>query len=182
MDPIVDFLGDHGFHTLRVSFHRDRNLKPAALASCWLSEIADGYRELKARHPTLPVYNLSHSMGAVVTVRFLELEQAALFERMVLLSPAIALTRGAALVRYLRPLRFLGVSLPSATPRSLRARDATPIAEYATMLDLIDNARTIASPWIGSIPTAVLASPGMSWSAMKDSTPGCGGTISRTGA
>lgn len=156
MDPIAGCLNHHGFHALRVSFH-DRASRPEGLPSCWLSEMAGGYRELEARYPELPVYNLSFSLGALVTIRFLELEGAARFERMVFLAPAIALTRRAGLVRCLRPLRSLGLSLPSVAPRSLRARDATPIAEYAAMLDLMDYAR-IVSRRVGRIPTAVLAS------------------------
>ncbi len=86
---------------------------------------------------------MSYSLGALITISFLDAEPAPTFEGMILLAPPVAITRSASLVRFLTPLARFGFALPSAAPAKIRARRGTPLAEYAAMFEVIQHVGTL---------------------------------------
>lgn len=148
MDPLIRILGRAGFHSLRVSLHQVRrgDRQPAdTVARQWVDDIAEAYAVARSRDAKIPVFNLSYSLGALATLRFLQRTPSARFAAMVLLAPPLSLTRGARMVRALTPFRSLGLALPSLAPVGVRARASTPLVEYAALLQLVDDVRGAGS-------------------------------------
>lgn len=140
MDDLIGVLVAEGFHCQRISLYRDaptRRATPVAIVEGWLNAIAEAHAEVAQRYPGLPLHVLGFSIGALVSIRYLDLRPAPPFDRAFLLAPPVALTRTARLVRALTPLRRLGAVLPSAAPRAVRARPGTPLAEYAALLETV---------------------------------------------
>jgi hypothetical protein len=159
MDSLIGVLVGEGFHCARLSLYRDgpsNRVAPEVLAEGWIGAVADGYDEVSKRYEGLPIYNLSYSLSALVTISLLEARSDVTFERIVLLAPPVALTRGASLVRLLTPLARFGVVLPSAAPKEVRARSGTPLSEYAGMLRLVDKVQVLENrERLGGIRTRV---------------------------
>jgi hypothetical protein len=163
MDSLISVLVDNGFHCLRVSLYQDApdgRSDPSETARGWRAILADAYATAQDRFPDLPRFALSYSLGALTTVSFLDRETAPTFNRMVLLAPPVSLTRSASLVRALTPLSRFRIVLPSAAPKEIRARRGTPLSEYAAMLELVAEVKTLTHPEkLDQIPTAVYLDP-----------------------
>lgn len=163
MNPLIKVLTAANFHCLRVSLHRETDTEvrsSTAVAQDWAARIADAYADLSVRYRDRPIHCLAYSLGALVTMRFLQEDHTACFSRMVLLAPSLALRKGAALVRYLAPLSGLGLALPSLAPEETRARSATPLAEYEAMLKMLDAVQRLESAEnLRRIPTKIFLSP-----------------------
>jgi hypothetical protein len=164
MDGLVQVLLEGGFHCQRVSLYREEatNRAPGgAIVEGWTRALSSSYEQVQRRFPGLPVNNLSFSIGALLSVHFLEVEPRASFDRMFLLAPPLALTRTADLVRFLTPLRRFGAVLPSAAPRRFRARWATPLSEYAAMLGLSNRLQVLRRrDELSRIPTRIVLDRG----------------------
>ena len=115
-------------------------------------EVRDGWLQLFGRGVEIaqslcgsgiPLYNLSYSLGALISLAYMNQGHATRFERMVLLAPPVALTPVARLIRFLTPLARVGITLPSAAPANVRARRGTPLSEYAALLQLNRSVRFI---------------------------------------
>lgn len=162
MNSLIEVLRAEGFHCLRVSLH-DRAVKsasPAAIADGWLDTFVSTYGQLTDDYPSLPIYNLSYSLGALMTIRFLDMHPTVKFGRMILIAPPVAFTRSASLVRLLTPLSRFGLVLPSAAPREVRARWATPLNEYAAMLNISKDVQVLRNAnELGTIPTEIVLDP-----------------------
>lgn len=160
MTGLVDVLVDAGFHCLRIGFLRDdppRRVVPSEVAADWLAAFTAAHAEARKRFPGLPVHVVGYSLGALVPVVALDTDPTLVVDRMVLVAPAVALTRLASTVRLLTPLARTGAGLPSAAPRHVRARARTPLAEYAALLELVGRARTLGDPArLDAIPTTVV--------------------------
>jgi len=163
MDSLINVLVSNGFQCLRVSLYQDvpdSRPDPNEIEARWRAIFANAYREALDRFPHLPMSALSYSLGALNTISFLDGEEAPTLNNMVLLAPPVALTRSASFVRALTPLSGLGIALPSAAPVEIRARRGTPLSEYAAMLHLVRDVRTLDRPRkIGQIPTTVYLDP-----------------------
>ena len=163
MDPLIRVLKQAGFHCLRVSLYQSQpaaHLSVQDIAERWIHDIEAAYRRIRNAYAALPVFNLSYSLGAVVSVRFLQLNTSASFHRMVLFAPALALTRGATLLRVVRPLSCFDLGLPSFAPDVIKARPTTPLKEYAAMLGMVDEVQSLAgAARIGQIRTRVFVNP-----------------------
>jgi alpha-beta hydrolase superfamily lysophospholipase len=161
---LIDELLRDGFHCVRTTLYGiddSRRLDPASVADAWIQSIADAYRGIPQAFPGLPVSCLAFSVGALVAIRFLDTQEDVGFHRMVLLAPPVALTRLARLVRLLVPLWRLGLVLPSAAPREVRQRWATPLSEYGALLESFDAVQSLTEPEkIGQIPTFVTVDVG----------------------
>ena len=141
MDPLIHALVPRGFHCIRVELFQpasDDSMTPTAITQRWLRDLTEGYRELAARYQGCRTYGLGYSLGALATIRFLQMTTSATFDGMVLLAPPVSLTARAAFVRYLAPLAKVGIALPSLAPSAVRARPGTPLVEYSGMLHLIN--------------------------------------------
>ena len=162
MDSLIGVLLAEGFHCLRIGLHRDvgKHTAPAAIVNGWMDTLTHAHRKIVDEYGAYPIYSLGYSLGAVVTMRFLEVCPRATFRKMVLIAPPVALTRVASLVRFLTPLARFGIVLPSAAPREVRARWGTPLSEYAAMLELADALRTLhRKDKLRGIPTEIVLDP-----------------------
>ncbi len=158
MDGLVSVLQAEGFHCWKVDLHRkpDKRAAPEDIINSWMNTLTNVHGEVAAKYGSLPIFGLGYSLGALATLNFLEVCPATL-QRMVLIAPPVALTRGASLVRILTPLARWGTVLPSAAPRKYRARWGTPLSEYAAMLKLSDSMQTLSrKAKLRAIPTEIL--------------------------
>jgi pimeloyl-ACP methyl ester carboxylesterase len=138
MRPIVETLNDNGYRSRIIPLRFGQTLGPAAIAEDWVSSLAAAYNEARARADE-PLHCVAYSLGAIVTLMFLQHTPNAFFERLFLIAPPLALTRSAGLVRLLTPFYRLGWSLPSLAPKEIRVRSTTTMADYQAMLTLIDH-------------------------------------------
>ena len=160
MDDLIGVLVAQGFHCQRISLYRDgptRRASPSAIVDGWLGAVGEAHAEAARRYPGLPLHCLGFSIGALVSIRYLDLQPTPPFQRAFLLAPPVALTRPARLVRALTPLRRLGAVLPSAAPRAVRARRGTPLAEYAALLETIAAVEHLShAEDLAAVPTRVV--------------------------
>lgn len=160
MNDLVQVMLAFGYHCQRVSLYGDlptRRARSDAIVTGWTQALARAYAGTQTRWPGAPVYAMSYSIGALLTLHLLNVSPDVTFERMVLLAPPVALTRKANLVRLLTPLVPLGAVLPSAAPREVRQRWGTPVAEYAAMLSLVQRLHTVEEGQkLSRIPTSVV--------------------------
>ena len=163
MDSLVRRLNKSGFHCLRVSLYESRSsdhLSSEAIAERWIQEVEMAHSRLTKSYKRLPLFNLSYSLGALVTIRFLQMKKSALFRRMVLLAPALVLAKRASLIHFVTPLSAFGLALPSLAPDAVRARSATPLREYAAMLRMVSEVESLAgAEKIGRIRTQLFLNP-----------------------
>ena len=144
MQPIIDALNGHGYRCVRVPLRFAQRLSSDRIASDWVSAFADVYDTCTARYDQGRIHSVAFSLGGLITLAFLQRTPAASLNALFLIAPPLALRRYAAVVRYLTPLRRLGLSLPSLAPRRIRARSFTTLADYHAMLMLtreLDRAR-----------------------------------------
>lgn len=164
MDALISVLQGAGFHCQRIALHDPngpRDLSAKAIEDLWLETMLDACDEVSERFPRLPLFNLSYSLGALVTVRFLDAHASKSFERMVLIAPPVALNWTVSLLRALMPLARFGWSLPSAAPKDIRIRPGTPLVEYKAVLNMRDEVHTLAKPEsLNRIPTLVYMDEG----------------------
>ena len=166
MAPLVQALHDACFHCHPLTLHQSRprdhidTLTPEWIARRWVEQVATAHDQLTRDYPNLPIFNLSYSAGALATLQFLQHRTSAIIHRMALFAPALVLTRPAKLLHFVTLLglaRSPNLSLPSLAPPNVKARPATPLCEYAAMLQLMRDvtATTAATERIGNIPTQV---------------------------
>lgn len=136
LQPLIEALNAHGYDCVSVRLLFGRRLSSDEIAREWVSAIADAYAAARARYPDGSIHSVAYSLGALTTLMFLQETPAASLERLFLIAPPLALRRSARLVRYLTPLRGLGLALPSLAPRSIRERAFTTLADYHAMLTL----------------------------------------------
>ena len=151
MDPLIETMTTAGFHCLRVSLYQSHPIETITaerIANRWIHQVSQAYERLQTDYPMLPILNLSYSIGALVTLCFLQTNASALFRGMAFFAPAVALTRSARFLQLIKPLGFspLGyLGLPSLAPDMIRARPATPLREYAAMLSLVDDVQLLTA-------------------------------------
>lgn len=156
MAPLAHTLRESGLDTLTVALRFGQDLAPHAIATDWVSTVARGYDECLHRASQTAPYSLAYSLGAIVTLAFLRRTPSTI-DRLLLIAPPLALTRTAALVRLLTPLRRLGLALPSLAPKDIRARSSTTLADYHAMLLLVAELNDAPlSPHIAATHTSVV--------------------------
>ncbi len=164
MDQIIEVLTRHGFHCLRLSFY-DADLggrtAPSRVVDAWTSILWKAYDEARADYDDLPLHFVGFSLSTVVALSIVANGEDMKFSKMVLLAPPIEVTLLSKVVRVLVPLWRLGLTLPSAAPRAVRARWGTPLNEYGALLDTIESLRQPADPAsLKEIPTWILVDEG----------------------
>ncbi len=164
MDSVVELLRSSGVDTLRLALtgHRgDAGNFRNITRKTWLRDFAEGHAAVKdhAREHHVPQHFVGFSLGGLLVHDFLCEQRSARFDRMVLLAPAIALTRQAIVVRILELFRSLGhVMIPSLCHPHYRANEGIPIAAYNALLD---SYRRIHQKHLrtSNIPSLVIAHP-----------------------
>ncbi len=130
-------------------------------AEQWLDEFEQAYRQAQhiAQTRNRPLVLVAYSLGALVAQVAAQQRQL-LFDRQVLLAPAIQLRGHTALIRPLQG--WPGLVLPSLSPGYYRANAGTPMAAYRSLFTLIGQLNS--PPQSGSfskvaqMPTLVLLS------------------------
>lgn len=157
MDPVVRALTGGGFHALNFSLHH-RPTRADDPAEDWLDIVRQGVNESRSRYPDLPLMNVSYSIGALLALKVLHLDQGVRFVSAVFLAPALALTAGSSLIRLLTPFSGFIKSLASSMPCELRSRAATPLREYRAVVRLIGEASALCA-YAADIPVRIVMSP-----------------------
>lgn len=160
MDPLVQRLLAGGLDVWRGVFEDEIALTGrtrAQIGESWLNSVREAF-EQASTEPNTPRYVLGYSLGALALVRWLDQCEDCTVDGMVLIAPAVKLTRGAALLRVMTPFRGLGLSLPSRAPSDLRQSTRVSLRTYSALLasiravDRLDSRQSL-----NSIPTLVFA-------------------------
>ena len=96
----------------------------------WLHQSREGYEHAAELAAALdvPLYFVGFSMGGLLGPYLLQSSKSTEFEKMILLSPALAIRTHAHLLKTLS--FFPGIVIPSSSPEYYRANRGTPIAAY----------------------------------------------------
>ena len=86
MIPIVQTLKDSGYHCRIVPLRFGQALEPERVAENWVSSIAAAFGE-SATLVGEPRYCVAYSLGALVTLTFLQRAPEAFFDRLFLIAP-----------------------------------------------------------------------------------------------
>jgi esterase/lipase len=157
LHPLIETLNRCGYDCVRVAFRFGQHRTSDAIAHDWVSALSEAYARSRRQYASEHIHAAVYSLGALVTLTFLQRHEAAHLNRLFLIAPPLALTRPARLLRYVTPLRAIGAALPSLAPRDVRARSVTSLADYHAMLTLIDGLdRGPLPPNIRRAPTLVV--------------------------
>ncbi len=132
MDPLGEELRDLGFHVVVPVLNQKGSVEE------WIETVKIASERISRRYPDLPQYAVGHSAGAATILAYLHEYPEHKIKAVVLLAPAIKITKKSVLLRPLLPLRYLGVSLPSFASRRIRTSAFTPLKAYNALLDLVD--------------------------------------------
>ncbi len=163
MDELVGVLERAGLLCVRVSLYSEAitsRSRPAEVVDAWSAAIEQGIDRAARLAPDRPVSVVAFSVGALATIRLLDIGGTECVGRLCLLAPPVSLRRAARLVRWLTPLWRLGLGLPSAAPRSVRQRRWTPFNEYRALLAMHDDMQaTFLSDRLRSTPSLICVHP-----------------------
>lgn len=125
----------------------------------WFGEALAGYREVSrlAGREGCGVVLLGFSYGALLGCDLFVSHPEVVFERMLLLAPALRLTPWDRAIRLLAP--FPRLVLPTPAPRGYPANPGTPVAAYNALFETLDHFKASLGPRL-NVPTLVLVDPG----------------------
>jgi pimeloyl-ACP methyl ester carboxylesterase len=160
MDSLIEKLNVCGLSVCRVALAQHDPSKKNDLLKLWEGNVAAAVNECKKREPDLPVFLLGYSIGGGVAVSYLEKHPKA-FDRLFLLAPAIRVRCSS---KILQPLASIAaksdLAIPSFAPKDIRARNATPLAEYDAMFRMVRSLKQLENAReIGAIPTRIVMNP-----------------------
>lgn len=162
MLSLVGWLSSKGsdVYMVRLSGHRQEaeNLLDVS-SSRWHAEMLQGYERAKQTSVSekLPLYFLGYSLGALLAQTMMSAAGKTLFDRQVLIAPAVALRRR---VYLLRMLFFAGKKrrLPSFAPPSYRVNKSLPLWIYQVLF--FEVKKVAATSFIRhGLPTLILIDP-----------------------
>jgi esterase/lipase len=145
LSPLSRLLAGHSIlsHQVTLAGHEIDNPRTAS-ANDWVNDIVSAFDLVKKKHPTLPIYNVSYSLGALATVAAMN-KTPLDFSKMVFWAPAVQLRLSSQMTRLLLPLASFGLALPSLTPSPYRRSHSTALSEYAALFQLSDSIIRIES-------------------------------------
>ena len=147
MDPIVTVLCDAGFHCLRFSVaghEEDRSLKHSSSRERWLDDFLAAFKEIKNLYPNLPVYNVGFSLGGALSIDAIEHLNEISFSGVCYFAPAVSVRKYTGVVKYLFPLRHLGVSVPNLIPSEIAAGKSTSLHAHYSLFECIKAVETLS--------------------------------------
>lgn len=161
MTDLIAELAADGLDVLRVALPPecgDRSRAAARIEEGWLEAIGRGFEELSSR-PTELRYALGYSLGAVLTLAWLDACASCDLEAMALIAPPVELKWLAKRVRLLTPFRHWGMYVPSMAPKQYRQRSRVSLASYRALLNMTAATRTLARrDFFAEVPTVVFVS------------------------
>jgi len=155
---LIDELTEWGLDVLRVSLTGHRGLPFAdmhqASADIWFEEFETARTIAANRHPDAPLYCLGFSLGGLLAVAAQIRQNRTMFDRQVLLAPALALRP---YTLFVRPMTWLYSSLPSRAPRAYRAnRQGTTASAYRALFQIKSELSKAGGLPILNTPTRVM--------------------------
>jgi len=171
MNPLISVLQAAGYHTLRITLagHQenlatgrsvhDNNARLQPTFEIWKSELLKAIADIEQKYPELPRYNLSYSLGSLITTTVVD-DNEDTFRRMVFLAPALSLKPFHRFFLNLAlPFRHFGWSLPSQNVDSYIIHDGVAIETYNELLEGIAEAEDLDnSKRLNGVPTILFLS------------------------
>jgi hypothetical protein len=108
----------------------------------WEDDVKRAAELLDEKYSGQQKYALAYSIGATVLIDGIIRRRLSDITHMFLVAPALSLRWKSLLLRPLLPLRHIGVSLPSASPKKYRDLDYLSLEAYKTSLDFVDRVNT----------------------------------------
>ncbi len=153
-------LNQEGLDVLLVGLSGHRTSPYGASLSTWHSEYGAALAEAQAEAGELPVFSLGYSLGAALSVSYLEANTDSTVDGLVLIAPAIQLRPYTQITRAILALRHLRVRVFSAVPRRFRAHRLTALASYHALFQTVESVSALRdSTRFQRIPTLALFSP-----------------------
>ncbi|MCB0358186.1 MAG: alpha/beta fold hydrolase [Bdellovibrionales bacterium] len=132
---------------------RRKEQPPTRLGAAWIDEVNRATVELRQCYPDLPLYHLGYSLGAAVSL-CATAHRPDLFQRLVLLAPALTFRKTSSLVRVLLPLARLRIALPSVAAAEFREGPWCSLHQYRALFATAQQA-VLQLPQVRS-PTTIL--------------------------
>ncbi len=155
---LIDELTGWGMDVLRLGLTGHRGLPFADMhqvsAEIWHEEFEAAQAMAAERHPDLPLYLIGYSLGGLLAVATQIRQKRALFDRQILLAPALAVRTYTLLVL---PMTWLFSSLPSRSPQAYLAnRQGTTASAYRALFRLKSELAKANGVPVLNIPTRVI--------------------------
>jgi esterase/lipase len=155
---LINELTGWGLDVLRLGLTGHRGLPFAdmhhASAEIWLEEFEAALAMVGERHPDRPLYLIGYSLGGLLAVVTQIRQNRGLFDRQVLLAPALAVRTYTLLVL---PMTWLFSSLPSRAPRVYLAnQQGTTASAYRALFRLKVELAKARGVSVINIPTRVI--------------------------
>lgn len=159
MDSVGEILQHGGCEVYRLALtgHRgDFEKYKNVTREQWLADLALAIHlaEQRARDLNVPVVFVGYSLGGLLGVDVLGQDPLVHFDRMILLSPALATQFPRWLIRPMLAL-FKNFSFKSAVPDGYRANDLSAVATYLALSESLEALQNIPTAKI-DIPTLII--------------------------
>ncbi len=157
-NDLTDFLTGMGMHVYRIGLTGHRGLPFTdmfkASPGVWEEELFSGYTEVKKQFSDLPVYLIAYSLGALLATAVQLKRGIGMFERQVLMAPALAIR---SYTRLALPLTSIFPYLPSRSPESYVAnRQGTTSEAYRALFQLEKEVSSFSDYSALNVPTRIL--------------------------
>ena len=125
----------------------------------WVANLNTAYKEVSAYSTkrNLPVYLFAYSTGAAVALAAEARHPDIVFNKRVLMAPAISMNWSARLIKLLFP--FESLSLFSKNHKDFRQHDSTPIVAYKSLFALADEVIQSPKEILNRTPTLIIIDP-----------------------
>lgn len=157
-NELIAYLNGLDLHVYRLALKGHRGLgfddMHAVNVDIWEREFLDSYDEIQKCNPGLPVYLVAYSLGSLVAMSVQLKLNKRLFDRQVLLAPALAIRPYTRLVLFLcRIYKYL----PSRSPNQYVANsEGTTSEAYRALFQLEKELRMMTNMSTLNIPTRVM--------------------------
>lgn len=147
MDPLAKIVSQAGFNVYRINLTAHR--KNSAIlenpsSNDWINDLKQTYDSITKEDNNLPISIIAYSLGAPLTLQFLEKYPDKKIKDLIFIAPALSLKGYISTIRFLLPLRFLGISLPSFSPVDYRHHSRTSLYAYKAFFDLYDKSKLLS--------------------------------------
>ncbi|MBU0995286.1 MAG: alpha/beta fold hydrolase [Proteobacteria bacterium] len=126
-------------------------------ADAWRDDFINGYCRIEYLFPELPKILLAYSTGALVAIEYQQAHHTSLFDKQILLAPAISLRF---YVYLIKPFTSVYSYIPSGSPEAYRANQkGTSMAAYQALFDLLKDFDGQIDRQLLDTETIILTSP-----------------------
>lgn len=162
MDPLIASLQALGVHALRITLAGhcpgESSYVPQALET-WTAQLSAALQEAHERYPDLPRLLVGFSMGGALAVAGGALDSSITADGLLLIAPALSLSRRSKMLYAVTWLHHLNLGLPSVAKPRFRAHRFVSFDIYRGLLDAIYELECRELPtWETKIPALVVLS------------------------